>query len=248
MLRYDTVPARFLTKTTNSEGGAERFAKAQSKEREASPTKIHRRDRNTPRETSGHKPQAKSHCTRDSWEKYQALLGFKKNRNSEIYVQCKWCTKHSRIGTNEVVKKLGGLQRLQERNAHLAFERGSQVIKAFSQLRIVERTRPGNRHGPSSEQEYWALMRDHFRRWTKKGIVDPENRHGVKIHHDGCADRWEKGEDYRQQMILHGQTKAELQSWDTHMREGLDDNAEYHQPRQLRKKIHATKLKDTLFQ
>ena len=52
-------------------------------------------------------------------------------------------------------------------------------------------------------------------------------------------------------MILNAHTKAELQSWHTQMRDGLGDNAEVHQPRQLREQIHLgrlnnNKLKDTL--
>ena len=39
-------------------------------------------------------------------------------------------------------------------------EKGSHVIQALVQLRKVEQTRRGNRHGPSSVQKYWALMRD----------------------------------------------------------------------------------------
>ena len=51
---YHTVPAEFLTKIININDGSERFQKAQTKDRDASPTKKSRRDRNTPRETSGH--------------------------------------------------------------------------------------------------------------------------------------------------------------------------------------------------
>ena len=44
-------------------------------------------------------------------------------------------------------------------------------------------------------------------------------------------------------MSLNGHTKAELQSWDTQMREGPGDNAEHHQPRQLREQVHLGSLK-----
>ena len=44
-------------------------------------------------------------------------------------------------------------------------------------------------------------------------------------------------------MILNGHTKAQLQSWDTKLREGLCDNAAYHQPRKLREQIHLGSLK-----
>ena len=39
-------------------------------------------------------------------------------------------------------------------------EKGSHVIQALVQLRKVDQTRRGNRHGSSSEQKYWALMHD----------------------------------------------------------------------------------------
>ena len=65
-----------------------------------------------------------------------------------------------------------------------------------------------------------------------------------KWNHEGCAHSWEKDDDYRQQMILNGHTKAELQSWDTQMGDGLDDNVKYHQPRQLREQIHVGRLKN----
>ena len=42
---------------------------------------------------------------------------------------------------------------LQEKNAHMTIETGSQVIGALVQLRIVEQYRRGNRHGSSSEQK-----------------------------------------------------------------------------------------------
>ena len=125
----------------------------------------------------------------------------------------------------------------------MTIEKGSPVIAALVQFRIAERTRRGNRHGSSSEHMYWALMRDHFQRSRRKGVVDPENRYGEKIYCDGCADRWEKEKHYRQQMVTNGHTKAELQSWDTQMREGLGDNAEYHQPRRLREQILLGRLK-----
>ena len=49
----------------------------------------------------------------------------------------------------DVVKKLGGQPELQETNAQMMIERGSQAIGAHTQLRIVEQTRRENRHGSS---------------------------------------------------------------------------------------------------
>ena len=52
-----TVPAEFFTTIIKMKDGPERFVEAQTKEREASPTKKHRRDRNMWRETSGDKSE-----------------------------------------------------------------------------------------------------------------------------------------------------------------------------------------------
>ena len=81
-------------------------------------------------------------------------------------------------------------------------------------------------------------MRDHGRRCVRGGITDPENPCGVKIHHDGCADRWEKDGTYRQPVSQQGHTKAELERWDTVMTEEFGEHAAYNQPYRLREKIH----------
>ena len=60
---------------------------------------------------------------------------------------------------------------LQEKNAQVTNVKGSQIIQALVQLRIVEQVTRGQRHGTSEEQGYWA--RDHFRRPTRKGVRDP---------------------------------------------------------------------------
>ena len=183
----------------------------------------------------------------------------------------------------------------------MTIEKGSQVIGAFVQLRSVEQTRRGNRHGSSSQ--YWALMRDHFRRCTRKGIVDPkkkemerrstttaaqivrktwrlQTRNDPKRTHEGrtgelgysnertlpyewcitvaratrmdCCSclsnerslrsllRWLSPSIKTTRMTHDGRT---AQSWDIQLREGLGDNAKYHQPRQLREQIHLGGLK-----
>ena len=99
-----------------------------------------------------------------------------RDSESEIYVQRTW-SKNSRIGTVfcRCVKKLGGLPEVQERNAQVMTERGSQVVKVLTQLRIVEQTKQGNRHGSSPSQMQWATKRDHWRRCVRKGVTDPEN-------------------------------------------------------------------------
>ena len=53
-----------------------------------------RLDRNMLRETPGHKSEPMNHSKQDCWEKSQALLRFyKRNENSEVYVQCNWRAK-----------------------------------------------------------------------------------------------------------------------------------------------------------
>ena len=47
-----------------------------------------------------------------------------------------------------------------ERNARMRIEEGSQAIESFTELRIVEQNRRGNRHGSSPSQLQWATMRD----------------------------------------------------------------------------------------
>ena len=85
-------------------------------------------------------------------------------------------------------------------------------------------------------------MRDHHRRCTRKRIVDPENPCGAKTYFDGCVDRWEKDETYREQIVLNGHTKAELQSWDNKMGEELVEHA-YNQPYRLREQVQLGRLK-----
>ena len=71
----------------------------------------------------------------------------KRNTSSEVYVQCTYCTKRRRIGTNfcRCGKMLGGLTALQEKNAQMTIEKGSHVIQALVQLRIVEQVSRGIR-------------------------------------------------------------------------------------------------------
>ena len=74
------------------------------------------------------------------------------------------CTKNSRMVTTfcRCGTNLGGLPEPQERNARMTIERGSQVLKALTQLRIriVEQHRRGYRHGSSPSQTQWADVQD----------------------------------------------------------------------------------------
>ena len=92
---------------------------------------------------------------------------------------------------------------------------------------------------------------DEDNRSTREGVLDPITKQ--KIYYEDCTDRGEKDEVCRSHNILNGRTKAELQSWDTQMREGLGDVAENHQPRQVREQIHSgtlyiSKVMETIFQ
>ena len=87
-------------------------------------------------------------------EKSQALLRFS-NRQTKTAKSTFNAIAHqkqqNRQYSADVVKKLGGLPKLQERNVHMTIERGSQERKALTQLRIVEQTRR-NGHGATPEQ------------------------------------------------------------------------------------------------
>ena len=76
-------------------------------------------------------------------------------------------------------------------------------------------------------------MRDHCGRCLRKGVTDQENPSGANIYYDGCADRWEKGDTYRQQMSEQGHTKAEMEHGDTVMSEQLGEDASYNQPHRM---------------
>ena len=141
-------PSSILTKIINIKDGAERFEQAQ-KEREASPTKRSRRDRNTPKETFAHKSQDQETLETRSLGAILStafFLGKQRQRNLR--------------SMHLVYQK----SRFRHNILQMTIEQGSQVTGAFVQLRIVEHTRRGTRHGSSPEQKYWALMRDHYRR------------------------------------------------------------------------------------
>ena len=78
---------------------------------------------------------------------------------------------------------------------------------------------------PSEDQTCWALMRDHFRRCTRKGVLDPITKQQIKC--EGCVDRREKDEGYRNQMFINGHTKEELQSWDAQMKAGMQNTVSH---------------------
>ena len=86
----------------------------------------------------------------------------------------------------------------------------------------------------------------------EKESLSDKKKDGEKIYYNVCADRWEKDENYREQMILNAHTKAELQSWDTQMRKGLTvQNITNHVScvnRYICEGANSSKLKDKLFQ
>ena len=66
----------------------------------------------------------------------------------------------------------------------------------------------------------------------------------MNIHFDGCADRWNKDANYRQQMSeKKSNRKAEMELWDTVMNEHLGEDMFYSQPSKLREEIHTGRLK-----
>ena len=77
---------------------------------------------------------------------------------------------------------IGGLTARQEKNAWVTAEKSCQIIQSLVQLRITEQLRK---------------MRDHFRRCTRKGVADPI----TKQFFEGCVDRWENYEGYKNQMF-----------------------------------------------
>ena len=77
-------------------------------------------------------------------------------------------------------KKLGGLTVLQEKNAQVTIEKGCQIIQSLVQLRLVEQVRRSLRLGTSEDQTCWAMMREHFRLCTRKGVADPVTKQKLK--------------------------------------------------------------------
>ena len=86
-------------------------------------------------------------------------------------------------------KKLDGLTAVQEKNAQVTVEKGFHLVRSLVHLQNVEQVR----------RDIGAWLRDHFRRCTGKGVVDPVNKQ-KRIHFEGCVDRWEKYEEYRKPM------------------------------------------------
>ena len=79
VLCFDTGPAELLTKIIIIKDGTERFVRAETKEKEAPPTKKSRSGHCQPRETSGKKSESKNQCPRDTKRKSPALHRFWKN-------------------------------------------------------------------------------------------------------------------------------------------------------------------------
>ena len=113
--------------------------------------------------------------------------------------------------------KAGRVNRLTRKESpHEDWKKVLKSLEPFVQLRIVEQTRRDNRHGSSPEQKYWAFMRDHNRRCTRKGSLtqktDMERADLPRRLHRSLGKKVKHTDN---QMVLSGHTKAELQSWDT---------------------------------
>ena len=102
----------------------------------------------------------------------------------------------------------------------MTIERGSQVIKALTQLRIVEQNRRGNRRGSSPSQLRWATMRGHCRRCVRKG--SRRSRKSI----------WSE----------HLPRRLCRSLGNTALSEQLGQDASYDQPHWLREKIHTGRL------
>ena len=110
-------------------------------------------------------------------------------------------------------KKLDGLTAVQEKNARVTLRK---VPILFDQSYIFEMSNKSDEDNALVHQNikgFGAWMRDHLRRCTGKGVAESINEQ-KRIHFEGCVDRWETDEEYGKQMILNGNTKVELQSWD----------------------------------
>ena len=131
-----------------------------------------------------------------------------KNKSSEVHAQYDCCTRKIGLGTifSRCGKKPDGLTVAQETHVQVAIEKGFHVIQSLMELRIVEQVRRGQRHGTSEDQKCSALMRDHFRRCTRKGVVDPINKQ-KKLHFDGCVDGWGKRRKTQKQTFIIGHAK-----------------------------------------
>ena len=138
-------------------------------------------------------------------------------------------------------KKLGGLAAVQENNAQVTIEKDCQIIQSLVQLRIIEQVRRGQRHGTSEDQICWAMMRDHFRRCTKKRVAGATTKESSFF--ERFVDRWEKRRSIQESNFHQRTYKEELQSWDARMRVGLGDHAEFQQSLQFREQIHSRRLK-----
>ena len=117
--------------------------------------------------------------------------------------------------------KLDGLTAAQEKNARVTLRK---VPILFDQSYIFEMSNKSDEDNAMVHQNIkgiGAWMRDQFRRCTGKGVVEPINKQ-KRFRFEGCVDRWEKDEEYRKQMIVNGNTKVELQSWDAQKKVGLE--------------------------
>ena len=81
-------------------------------------------------------------------------------------------------------------------------------------------------------------MRDRHRRCVRKGVIDQENPSGAKKRATTAAQIVGRTEKYSQPISQQGQTNAEMEQWDTVMREQLGEDASHNQPYRLREKIH----------
>ena len=105
-------------------------------------------------------------------------------------------------------------------------EKGCQIIQLFAQIRITEQVRRGQRYDTSEDQKYCAMIRNHFRRCTRKGVVHLINKQKI------CSKvAWTSGNKTKDSE-KNEHRKEKMQSWDAQVAEGLGDYAEHHQASQ----------------
>ena len=128
VLCHDTVPSEFLKEIISLQDGSERFGKEENKKGVF--TRKSRCDHGQPRETSCRNTKQETIEPGQLRANSSTAEIIKRAKNSEVHAQCNYCPKKTQIGNSflQMWKNLGGLTALQETNARVTIERGSQII------------------------------------------------------------------------------------------------------------------------
>ena len=71
----------------------------------------------------------------------------------------------------------------------------------------------------------------------RKDVSDPENPSAGEVYFVVCADSWDKDASDKQQVSEQRHSKADMEHWDTVMRENLGEDRSYNKPSKLREEI-----------